>query len=217
MKKLNSYDYSICRVIIQCGFSSLSFTLLTPKYRKLTHIFSLHKYTIPEVMIMEKLKSYMIKGTIFVVVLGTASHFLYDLTKGNPIIGFFTPVSESVWEHMKLVFFPMLLYSLYSIPTLRKKYPCIISAYASGILIGTLLVPVIFYTYSGILGRNFLILDIGTFLLCVLLAFFSTYHFTQNCRMQNQTVLLCTAVLILFITFIFFSYHTPDIALFRSK
>lgn len=166
---------------------------------------------------MDKLKSYMLAGTFFVLVLGTFSHFLYDISNGNTLIGLFTPVNESVWEHMKLVFFPMLLYSLYCVPRLQKKYPCIVSAYASGILIGTLLIPVMFYTYTGILGQNFLVLDIGTFLLCVFLGFFSVYHFTRNLRMRNQTVLLCTSVLLLLAGFICFSYHPPDIGLFQLK
>lgn len=148
--------------------------------------------------------------------LGTLSHFFYNLSDNNSIVGLFTPVNESTWEHMKLIFFPMLLYSLFMIPKFQKSYPCITSALASGILLGTLLIPVIFYTYTGILGRNLLALDIGTFILSVFFAFYSAYYLTLNCRMQKHMFLIYTALCLFAISFLVFSYYPPDIGLFST-
>ena len=61
---------------------------------------------------MRLLKRYTMIGILFVLVAGTLAHFLYDWTGRNPVAGLFAPVSESIWEHMKLVFFPSVLYSL---------------------------------------------------------------------------------------------------------
>ena len=44
--------------------------------------------------------------------LGTAQHFLYDLFP-NPLTAIFAPVNESVWEHLKLLFYPTLLAGLF--------------------------------------------------------------------------------------------------------
>lgn len=55
---------------------------------------------------MKKLKCCTIIGIIFVLVLGTIFHFLYEWTENNFVVGLFAPINESVWEHMKLVFFP---------------------------------------------------------------------------------------------------------------
>ena len=54
---------------------------------------------------MNNLKSYTLAGTIFVLVLGTLSHFFYEWSNDNPLIGLFSPINESVWEHMKLLSF----------------------------------------------------------------------------------------------------------------
>lgn len=64
---------------------------------------------------MKHLKRYTIIGIIFVLITGTFAHFLYDWTENNHIVGFFTPINESIWEHMKLLFFPMLIYSVFII------------------------------------------------------------------------------------------------------
>lgn len=165
---------------------------------------------------MKQLKSYTIIGIIFTIILGSLSHFFYGWSNNNFFVGLFTPINESTWEHMKLLFFPMLLYSLIMIPKLKENYPCIDSAYWVGILIGTLLIPAIFYTYTGVLGYHIMILDIGIFVLSVIIAFYSIYKLSLNCKTQNYILLLFTLVCILAICFIVFTYCPPGIPLFAE-
>ena len=95
---------------------------------------------------MNELKKEMIKGILFVSIVGTLWHFVYEWSGQNPIVGLFFPVNESTWEHMKLLFFPMLLYTLYAYKKLKDAFPCIPSALLYGILSGTFLIPLLFYT-----------------------------------------------------------------------
>lgn len=163
---------------------------------------------------MNQLKRYLIIGTIFVIVLGTLSHFFYEWSNNNFVVGFFSPVNESPWEHMKLVFFPMLLFSLIANYRLKSIYPCITSSLLFGILLGTFLIPIFFYTYTGILGYNVLVLDLITFILAVICSFSSVYRLTLSCRMQNHTTILFIAVCVVFVCFILFTVYPPSIALF---
>ncbi|MCI6017232.1 MAG: DUF6512 family protein, partial [Clostridiales bacterium] len=127
-----------------------------------------------------------------------------------------SPVNESTWEHMKLLFFPMLLYALITIPRLGKSFPRITSSLLTGILLGTLLIPVIFYTYSGILGRNILAFDIAVFAISVIAAFYASYRLTLNCKAQQYTPYLWIAVCILIICFFVFTCNPPEIGLFAE-
>lgn len=165
---------------------------------------------------MNKLKLYTIIGTIFVILAGTISHFVYEWSGHNFILGLFFPVSESTWEHMKLCFFPMLLYSLYMNHKLKDDYPCVTSALLFGLLLGTVLIPVIFYTYSGILGQNYLPLDIATFILSVVWAFAAVYRFTLSCRMVSFTFVLKLTVFVMMICFFVFTCFPPDIGIFNT-
>ena len=165
---------------------------------------------------MKKLKRDCIIGTLFVIITGTLSHFVYDCSGQNCIVGFFTPVSESTWEHMRLCFFPMLLYSLYMCRALRDAYPCICSALPAGILSGTFAIPVLFYTYAGILGQNYLPLDIGVFVVSVLVAFRTVYKLTVSFKANRCTGFLWFAIAILGLCFVLFTYLPPDIGLFRE-
>ena len=49
---------------------------------------------------------------IFISILGVLLHFTYEWSGDNPAVGLFSAVNESTWEHLKLIFFPMLLLTL---------------------------------------------------------------------------------------------------------
>lgn len=163
---------------------------------------------------MKKLKHYTITGAIFVIITGSISHFIYEWSGRQFLLGFFFPVSESTWEHMKLCFFPMLIYSCFMNKRWKDAYPCVTSALLYGTLLGTFLIPVIFYTYTGIIGRNYLFLDIATFVISVLLAFLCVYRLTVSCKMFSHTFLLGSLVFVMAICFLLFTYLPPNLGIF---
>lgn len=165
---------------------------------------------------MKHLRRYTIIGIIFVLITGTLAHFLYNWTGNNHIVGFFTPINESIWEHMKLLFFPMLLYSLIMILKFHRKYSCITSTLCFGILVGAFLIPLFYYAYTSILSKNIFILDISTFILSIVIAFWLSYKLTLSCRLESYTSLLCILVCILFACFLTFTYHPPDTIIFQD-
>ena len=165
---------------------------------------------------MKDLKRSCIIGALFVIITGTLAHFVYDWSGQNDIVGFFTPVSESTWEHMKLCFFPMLLYSLYMWWSLRDTHPCICSALPAGVLAGTFTIPVLFYTYTGIIGKSFLPVDIGIFVVSVIVAFYIIYKLSISCKVRRYTGLLWLTTVILGLCFVLFTYLPPNIGLFRE-
>ena len=148
------------------------------------------------------------------IITGTISHFIYEWSGRQFLLGFFFPVSESTWEHMKLCFFPMLIYSCFMNKRWKDAYPCVTSALLFGTLLGTFLIPVIFYTYTGIIGRNYLFLDIATFIISVLLAFLCVYRLTVSCKMFSHTYMLGSLVFVMAICFLMFTYLPPDLGMF---
>lgn len=165
---------------------------------------------------MNKFKKYAILGAIFVSILGSLAHFFYDWTNKSALVGLFTPINESTWEHMKLVFFPMLLFSVYIIPKYNDVYPCISSGFLSGILVGTWLVPVLFYTYTGIIGKSIMFVDISIFFVAVIVAFYTAYRLTLSGKADKFTNILYVLVGTMFVLFLAFAIFPPDIALFKK-
>ena len=165
---------------------------------------------------MKRLKLYMILGFLFTAVLGTVWHFLYDWTGRGAIAALFFPVNESTWEHMKLIFFPMLLSSFFLSARFKEEYPCLPGALLLGDLLGTLSIPVTFYTYKGIVGRSFLAADIAVFLAGVLIAFRTAWVLKESpavCQYRNLIYLFTVLSAVLFFIFAFLP---PAIGLFAE-
>ena len=59
-----------------------------------------------------QIKKWEIAEFIFIAIVGTLLHFVYDWSGQNPAVGIIAPVSESTWEHLKLLFMPALLFTL---------------------------------------------------------------------------------------------------------
>lgn len=50
--------------------------------------------------------------TLIIFLIATGLHFLYDLTGGFFGVAWFCPVNESIWEHLKLFYYPFLIFEL---------------------------------------------------------------------------------------------------------
>ncbi|MBS6195983.1 MAG: hypothetical protein KH828_10445 [Clostridiales bacterium] len=163
---------------------------------------------------MKPLKNYFITGFLFVSILGTLSHFFYDWSGNNPIVGLFSPVNESTWEHMKLLFFPAVVCLIFLYIKLTEQYPNLLHAMSAGILAGTFLIPVLFYTYTGILGRHLLPLDIAVFLISTAATFFIAYRLTVSDKNVQLGAGFVFLLIVLAVLFPFFTYLPPSIGLF---
>ena len=50
----------------------------------------------------------LLAGILFTLIAGTLLHFCYEWRGENHFVALFAPVSESLWELLKLLYFPEL-------------------------------------------------------------------------------------------------------------
>ena len=105
-------------------------------------------------------------------------HFVYEWSGESLFVGIFSPINESVWEHLKLLFFPMSVWILIGYFIFGKKFKTYIPSAVIGILSGMILIPMWFYTYTVFTGKPILFLDILSFIISVCVAFFITAGLT---------------------------------------
>lgn len=168
--------------------------------------------------------SYEIIGILFTAVLGTLLHFLYEWSDRLPLAALFSPINESVWEHLKLLFFPFVLYSLWELFHASRNPAVFLPARTMGLAAGLVFIPLLFYSYTAVLGTNYLALDITVFLLSILLAFFlsrlterkAAYPSGNRALFRVLPYLSMAAVLLLFALFVLFTFRTPRLPLFRD-
>ena len=153
---------------------------------------------------------------IIIGIAGTLFHFIYEWSGENPIVGAIASVNESVWEHLKLLFFPALFYFIIEYLLSKERYENLIPADVIGIFMGMLTIVAFFYTYSGILGYNVAVLDIFSYFLGL-----GIMLYVKSCILKKKSFCSKTAkYLSLIITavtavlFIAWSFYPPQLGIF---
>ena len=167
----------------------------------------------------EKLKKYQIFSTIFTAIFGTLFHFTYEWSGKNQIVVFFSAVNESTWEHLKLLYFPMLLTIIIGLLYFKnfdkKIAPIFICAKTIGIITAMAFTVVFFYTYSGIIGKDIPFISILSFFIAIILGEYVAYLLMTNNVQLNKNI--CIAILaVLLLCFIIFTFNPPKIGLFKD-
>lgn len=152
-------------------------------------------------------------GFFIVLICGILLHFTFHWSDSNPIIGLFSAVNESTWEHMKLLFIPSFVYFLCEYKKYGSSSRDLLTARTLGLLAGLAFIPVSYYTYTGIIGKSYFAVDIVIFVLSVFLTFsLSSYFLTKP---QRLTALAsCLILLTLLFLFFLFTFFPPHIQMF---
>ena len=155
-------------------------------------------------------------GFAFTVVLGTLQHFLYGWTGGSRWVAPFAAVNESTWEHMKLLYFPMLLFAVVQ-SFYGREYPHFWCVKAVGTVTGLLLIPLLFYACNGAFGRSSGWVNIALFFVSAAGAFLLETHLFRRgggaCSTPWMGGVLMAALGVLFVVFTFLP---PPLPLFRD-
>lgn len=163
-------------------------------------------------------KSLTIGSIVFAVLstaLGGILHFIYEWCP-NGFFAVIGAINESVWEHLKLLFWSMLLLALPEYLIYGRKARGFLAIRAFAMSIGMLVIVALFYSYTGIVGNNVLWMDILTFIIGIITAYvFSWRKLTSDCDKLKGVaahiigILLVTAIAICFAVFTFMPPHIP--------
>ncbi len=155
-----------------------------------------------------------LSGFLFTVAAGTALHFLWGWTGRNRVAAAFSSVNESTWEHMKLLFFPSFLFSM--IEVWFRDSRNFLAARGLCLWVGTALVPVLLYTYTGIVGVHVLWVDAAVFILSAAAAFSLDLCLRGTGRLTSgwQQAAGLAALWALALVFVLWTYRPPHLPLF---
>ena len=164
------------------------------------------------------LSVWQLAGFTFTAVLGTLLHFLYGWTK-VPAFTAFSAVNESTWEHMKILFFPILIFAWIQSAFTGKSFPDFWWIKLAGTAFALALVPILFYTYNGAFGKSPDWFNVLVFFLAAGAGYLLEYCLfkrekqTGRGRLQFLAVLILSAIAFLFVLF---TYYPPRVPLFQD-
>lgn len=156
---------------------------------------------------------------IIACILGVLFHFVYEWSGGNSFLGLFFPVNESAWEHLKLLFYPVIIASITEyclFPISNADYICI---KLRSSLIAMTSTVILFYTVSGIIGRNIDWINIAIFFIAMAAAYIYSYRSLSksSASSDKRSPVSCIIFFCLISTlFMIFTVYPPAIGLFVS-
>ena len=147
---------------------------------------------------------------------GTLLHFLYEWLGESVWIAPFSGVNESTWEHMKLLFFPTFIFAIIQ-SFFFKERKDFWRVKLRGTLLGLSLIPLIFYTYNGVIGKSPDWLNISIFFISAAAVYiYETRKFNSKelpCRFPKCAF---SALCILALLFVLFTFRTPQLGIFQD-
>jgi hypothetical protein len=164
-------------------------------------------------------KKYSWLGILVVCVLSVPFHFLYEWLGENAIVGIFFPMNESIWEHLKLVFWPLLFwwgigFGLYKDKKKLSAQKWLIAS-ATALFTSMVFIVAWYYTWVNAFHVESAIIDIGSLFIAVPLAQLLAIHVYKVVRPRLLYFILAFVFILLFIGFfVWFSFFTPELPLF---
>jgi peptidoglycan/LPS O-acetylase OafA/YrhL len=132
-------------------------------------------------------------------------------------VGIIAPVNESVWEHLKLVLWPALIFSIVEYYFVKNKVNNFWAAKTASILLAIILIVIIFYSYTYFTGKNILAADISLFVIAVILGQLLSFRILTSPELSGNIQILAAAIIFaLIIIFSVFTFLPPQLPIFKN-
>lgn len=153
---------------------------------------------------------------LFSALIGTLAHFIYKWSNQLIILKPFVPIDESIFEHLKLLFYPLLITSLLEALITKQNIIQILSIRGLSSIASIVLLVIFFYTYTSITKEPILLIDIISYYVLLLFAYLISIplmHFKTRTTFIAFSII---AIIISISLFSFFTEYKPSISFFQE-
>lgn len=162
---------------------------------------------------------WMLWGVPILFFIGCIMHFVCGWSGKSMILGVFSPINESVWEHLKLSLWPMFVWWIVGYLIYSKGNRAFAVRWFFSCMIAQLVCPMaiisFYYTYTGALGFDSLVLDILSLFLGLLAGQGLALYTFKYAKFKLWWLYIAILILaLLFAAFIFFTFSPPDLPIF---
>jgi len=164
---------------------------------------------------MRKVK---IIGVFIIFGLSFLSHFMYQWLP-NSIFSILFPVNESIWEHMKLIVTPVLIFSIFEYIIYRKKnieYNNFILSYAVSMILGIIIYLIIYLPIENIFGHSMIVAIVILFITFIVVEFIS-YYIMNSREIKYSNIIGISLIILIYIVFGYLTYNPIESDLFYDK
>ncbi len=151
---------------------------------------------------------------VLATLLGIAFHYAHrDRTK-SLLVHILFPVNESTWEHLKLVYQPMMIMGVLQCLLLSNDYLNIVEGNFMGIIVAMLLIPLLYYPVKILVKKEIMWFSISVFVLSILIGYLTVWVYLKFGISNFSEELSAYLLILLFLAFGVFTFYPPRIFLF---
>jgi hypothetical protein len=166
---------------------------------------------------MNRILAYELADIVFIIFLGSLLHFTFEFSGGNRVVCVFSAVNESIWEHLKLAFWPAVLFALIELVPLKRVVNNFWLSKTVSIYFMVALIPVIFYAYTAFTGQGIFAVDIASFVVAVIIGQLISYKLLTHRKLASGLNWAALVLLIvLAVIFIVFTFTPPHLQIFQD-
>jgi len=137
----------------------------------------------------------------------------------NSIFSILFPVNESIWEHMKLIVTPVLIFSIFEYIIYRKKnieYNNFILSYAVSMILGIIIYLLIYLPIENIFGHSMIVAIVILFITFIVVEFIS-YYIMNSREIKYSNIIGISLIILIYIVFGYLTYNPIESDLFYDK
>lgn len=156
-------------------------------------------------------------GFFLITLVGSAFHFCYEWSGYFKPLALFCAVNESVWEHIKMGFWPAVFYSIAEYFAFGKSKKNFLIAKTGAFYIIPIVIIVVYYLLEATMGHHAVWIDITLFVVSILISqWFSYTIITSSNDYSNLKVPSYILLLLILTAFSLFTFFPPHLELFRD-
>jgi len=156
-------------------------------------------------------------GILSVILLGLLFHELFKST-GIKVLSIMAPVNESKWEHWKIVFWPMIIISIFEYPFIKSSSNNYIFALALGIIAFEFTTFGLIETFDFFFGQSHLAVHVTTYILGGIVGQNFRYYLMKYTEPSNVLFNIGVFILVVqFGLFVAFTFNPPKIEYFKDS
>lgn len=157
-------------------------------------------------------------GAFIVIFGGSLLHFAYEWSGYSPLVAMVSAANESVWEHLKLGFWSLVLYSSFEYWCIKDKANNYFAAKAAGIFSMQMFIVVFFYTYTALTKHPILLVDISSYVAGAMLCQMISFKLMTKRGLQDWINIAGSAFLLLHaLTLVVFTFAPPHLPIFQDS
>ena len=166
----------------------------------------------------KKVLFWEIIGILFATIVGSLFHFMFEWLGNWGPIGSFFPVNESVWEHLKLPFWSLMIFALIEYNFIKEESNNFIIGKAVAALISITTILTVYYLYTTLMGVDLLVVDILSFIGGVIIGQLVSFKIFTKEKLSNQLTYVSWLIIItLGLVFFLFTYFPPHLPTFQDS